>query len=96
MEKRPRFLPVWVQAVPADCRSALRDASAYQVRLEHRWQVYGCVAHSAPGQLCCYLSKCFQKRPGGQKYPQVVLRPDPGGKGCRGFGTFRRFCHPLP
>lgn len=36
-KKKPRFLlPVWVQAVPAGCCSALRDAQAYQVRLEQQ------------------------------------------------------------
>lgn len=97
MEKNFRSLPVWVQAVPAGCCSALRDAPVCQVRLEHQRQAYGCEAHSASEKLCCcYLSECFQKRLGGQKYPQAVLRPEPDGKGCRGFGVFRRFCRILP
>lgn len=51
----------------------------------------------AYGKLCCcYLSGRSQKRRGGQKYPQGVSRPEPGGKDCRGFGVFRHFCRPLP
>ena len=95
MEKRPRFLPVWVQAVPAGCCLALRDAPAYQVCLEHQRRVYGCEAHSVSGKLCCCLFGYSQKQLGGQKYPQVVLPPELGGKDCRGLAVFRRFYHPL-
>ena len=87
-----------MQAVPAGCCSALRDAQAYQVRLEQQGQVYGYSAYShfAYEKLyCCYLSGRSQKRRDGQKYPQGVSRPEPGGKDCQGFGVFRHFCHPL-
>lgn len=95
-EKKFRFLPVWVQTAPAGCFPALRDAPAYQVRLEHQRQVYGCAVHSASGKSCYCLFGYSRRQLAGKKYPQVVLRPEPGGKDCRGFGAFRRFSRPLP
>lgn len=95
-EKKFRSLPVWVQAAPAGCCSALRDAQAYQVRLEHQRQVYGCAVHSASGKSCYCLFGYSRRQLVGKKYPQAVLRPEPGGKDCRGSGAFRRFSRPLP
>ena len=96
VERKSRFLPVWVQAVPAGCCSALRDAQAYQVRLERQRQVYGCAVHSESGKSCYCLFGYSRRQLVGKKYPQAVLRPEPGGKDCQGSGVFRRFCHPLP
>ena len=86
-EKKFRFLPVWVQAAPSGCCPALRDAPAYQMRLEHQRRVYEDEVHSASGKSCCCLFGYSQKQLGGQKYPQGVLPPEPGGKDCRGFGA---------
>ena len=89
-----------MQAVPAGFCSALRDAQAYQVRLEQQGQVYRGVL--GPFPFCIWeivlllFIWAFPEAVWRQKYPQGVLPPGPDGKDCRGFGAFRHFCRPLP